>query len=106
MKYACVSSSILIMVELEAYRLVGSSFVGRNRSNSQRRIFVTHRLQNVGRGSSVGTATNYRLDGLEIESRTGRDFSQPSGPTPRSTQSPIRWVPGVFPGGEEVGAWR
>ena len=54
----------------------------------------------VGRDSSVGKATGYGLDGPGVESRWGRDFPQPSlGPT----QSPIRWVPGLFSGVKRPG---
>jgi hypothetical protein len=38
----------------------------------------------VGRDSVVGIATRYGLDGPGIESRWGRDFSQPSGAHPAS----------------------
>jgi hypothetical protein len=34
----------------------------------------------MGRDSSVGVTTCYRLDGLGIESRWGRDFAHPSRP--------------------------
>jgi hypothetical protein len=54
--------------------------------------------QTGGRDSSVGIATRYGLDGPGIESRWGRDFSQPSRPALRPTQPPIQWVPGLFPG--------
>ena len=57
----------------------------------------------VGRDSSVGTATGYGLDGPEIESRWGRDFPHPSRPTLGPTQPPIKWVPGLFPGGKAAG---
>ena len=60
----------------------------------------------MGRDSSVGTATRYGLDGPGIESRWGRDFSQPSRPALGPTQPPIQWVPGLFPGGKAAGAWR
>jgi hypothetical protein len=49
----------------------------------------------VGRGSSVGIANRYRLDGTEIESRWGRYFSPWSIPTLWSTQPPIKWVQGL-----------
>jgi hypothetical protein len=48
----------------------------------------------VGRGSSVGIATRYRLDDPGIESRWGRDFQPPSRPTLGPTQPPVQWVPG------------
>jgi hypothetical protein len=48
----------------------------------------------------------YGLDGPGIEFRWGRDFPQPSRPTLGPTQHPIQWIPGLFPGGKEAGAWR
>jgi hypothetical protein len=57
----------------------------------------------VGRYSSVGIATRYRLDVPGIEPRWGRDFSQPSRPALGPIQPPIQWVPGLFPEGKAVG---
>ena len=56
----------------------------------------------VGRDSVVGIATRYGLYGPGIESRWGRDFSQPSRPVLGPTQPPIQWVPGLLP---RAGAW-
>jgi hypothetical protein len=39
-----------------------------------------------GRDISVGIATRYGLEGLEFESRSGRDFPQPSRPAWKPTQ--------------------
>jgi hypothetical protein len=52
----------------------------------------------VGWDSSVGIATRYGLDGPAIESRWERDFPHQSRPVLESTQPPIQWVPGLFPG--------
>jgi len=52
----------------------------------------------VGRDSSVGTATRYGLDGPGIETRWGRDFLHPSRPALRPTLPPIQWVPGLSRG--------
>jgi hypothetical protein len=41
-----------------------------------------------------------------IESLWRRDFLHLFRPVPRSTQPPIQWVPGLFPGGKAAGAWR
>ena len=52
----------------------------------------------VGRYSSVGIATGYRLDGSGIEFRWERDFPYASGPCLSPTQLLVQWVPVSFPG--------
>ena len=68
-------------------------------------LYCEIQVLKVGRDSSVGIATRYELDGPEIESRWGRDFQHPSRPALGTTQPPIQWVPGIFPGGNASGAW-
>jgi hypothetical protein len=52
----------------------------------------------LDRGSSVGVATRYGLDGPGIESRCSRDFPHSSKLAMGPTQPPIQWVPGLFRG--------
>ena len=58
---------------------------------------------NVGRGSVVGKAIRYGLDGAENQSRWGRDFPHPSRSALGPIQPPIQWVPGLFPGAKWPG---
>jgi len=62
----------------------------------------------VGRGSSVSIATRYGPEGPEIKSRfevRGRNFPHPSRPALGPIQPPVRWVPGLYPGGKAARAW-
>jgi hypothetical protein len=56
-----------------------------------------------GMGSSVGTATDYGLDGPGIKARWGRDFSHTSRPALGPTQPPVQWVPGLSRGVKRPG---
>ena len=55
--------------------------------------------------SSVGIATRYALDGLEIEFRWRRDFPHLSRPNLGPTQPTVQWVSGLFTGVKPAGAW-
>jgi hypothetical protein len=58
----------------------------------------------MGRDSSVGVATRYRLDGPGIESRWGgREFPHLRRPALGPTQPPGQWVPVLLPGGKRPG---
>jgi hypothetical protein len=60
-------------------------------------VFFPLCISSVGRDSSVGIATRYRLDGHCIESRWGRDFPHLSRPTALGpTQPPVQCIPGLF----------
>jgi hypothetical protein len=54
--------------------------------NKKSTLYIT------GRDSSVGIATDDRLDGLGIEFRWGRDFSHTSRPALGPTQPSVQWV--------------
>ena len=51
----------------------------------------------MGRGSSVGIATRYRMDGPGIESRWGARFPYTFRPALGPTQPPMQWVTGLLP---------
>ena len=51
-----------------------------------------------GPGSSVGTATDYGLDGPGIESRWGARFSAPVQTGPGAHPTSVQWVPGLSRG--------
>ena len=56
-----------------------------------------------GRGSSVGTAIRYGLDGLEIESRLGARFSAPVLTGPGTHPASYTVGAGSFPGVNQPG---
>ena len=58
-------------------------------------VFADKLPRIMGRDSSVGIATRYRLDSPGIESRWGRDFPHPSRLFLGPTQPPVQWVPGL-----------
>jgi hypothetical protein len=60
--------------------------------------FRTAHVHSSGPGSVVGIATAYGLDGQGIESRWEWDFPHLSRPALRSTQPPVKWVPGLSRG--------
>jgi len=45
-------------------------------------------------------------DGSRLGPRWGRDSPQLSRPSPRPTQPPVQWVPGLFREGKAAEAWR
>ena len=59
-------------------------------------LFVLNSSKHIlGQDGSVDMATCYGLDGPEIESRWGRDFSHLSRPALGPTQAAVQWVPGL-----------
>jgi hypothetical protein len=69
-------------------------------------ILLSTKFTFVGRDSVDATAIRYGLDGLEIESRWGKDFPHPPRPALGPTQPPIQWVPGLSPEGKAARPWR
>jgi hypothetical protein len=67
-------------------------------------IYTVYAPHMKGRNSSVGIATEYGLDGSEIESCWGRDFSHTSLPALGPTQPPVKGGYQVFPGGKAAGS--
>jgi hypothetical protein len=57
----------------------------------------------AARNSVVGIATRYKVDGLRIKSRWGRDFPQIFGPALGPTQPLVQRVSGPFPGVKRPG---
>ena len=66
-------------------------------------INVSIIIPDVDQHSSVGTTSRYVLDGPGIESRWVRDLLHPTRPSIEPIQSPIRWEPGLSPGGKAAG---
>ena len=50
-----------------------------------------------GPGSSVGIATDHRLNGLELNPG-GDEIFRPFRPALEPTQPPVKWVPGLSRG--------
>ena len=59
----------------------------------------------MGRDSSVGIATRYRLDGPGIESRWGVEIFRTRPDRPWGLTSFLYNENRVFPGGKAAGAW-
>jgi hypothetical protein len=53
----------------------------------------------------MSVTCRYEPEGLGIESRWGRDSPQLSRLALGPIQSPVKWVPSMFPGGKMAGAW-
>ena len=68
-------------------------------------IFKKGFIHDVGRDSSVDTATYYWPDGPVIESRGGRGFPHLSRPSLGPTQPPVQWITDLFPTGKADGVW-
>jgi len=69
-------------------------------------LFVDLQIKPVRRGSSVGIATCYGLDGPGIESGWERDFPHQSRPALGPPQASYTMGTASYPGGKAVGAWR
>ena len=69
-------------------------------------VFLLNVAVLVCRDSSVGIATRHGMERPGIESRWGRNIPHSSRPTLGPTQTHIKWVPSLFPGGYVAWAWR
>ena len=59
----------------------------------------------LDRDSSVGMTIRYKPDGLEIEFRQKRGFSQPSILSLDPSHPPLKCASFLFPGGKEAETW-
>ena len=102
---SCKKKKILHKATFTTYRQIRANWHWRVGPYKCHKFFHYVTLRKEGRDSSVSKATRYGLDGLEIESRWGRDFPHPSRP---ALGSPNLLHNGywVFPGGKAAGAWR
>jgi len=74
--------------------------VRRQRINTHLKRFIPHKEKKLDRGwagSSVGIATDYRLDGPG-SNPGGDEIFRPSRPALEPTQPPVQWVPGLSRG--------
>ena len=71
------------------------SFLLHYRKNVVTNINETIPFSSMGRGSSVGIANRYGIDGPGIESRWGPNIPHPSIPALGPTHPPIQWAPSL-----------